>query len=55
MAGGLILLALLGVLAATFVVRIRRRMGLASTTTTWTTVIIAVVLVGLVLWASSQR
>jgi len=55
MAGGLILLALLGVLAAMFVVRIRRRMGLASTTATWTTVITAVVLAGLLLWATSQH
>jgi hypothetical protein len=54
MADGLILLAFLGVLAAFFTVRVRKRMGMGSSAKTWTTVITAVVLIGLTLWAASQ-
>jgi hypothetical protein len=50
---GLILLAFLGVLAALFTVRVRRRMGMGSTSRTWLTVITGVIIVGLLLWASA--
>jgi len=55
MADGLILLAFIGVLAALFTVRVRRRMGIASTARTWYMIITGVVLVGLVLWAASLQ
>jgi hypothetical protein len=54
MTQGLILLGFLGVLVALLTVRVRRRMGLTSTTKTWLTVIIGFVLVGLTLWAASH-
>jgi hypothetical protein len=54
MTQGLILLGFLGVLVALFTVRVRRRMGLTSTTKTWLTVIIGFVLIGLTLWAASH-
>jgi NO-binding membrane sensor protein with MHYT domain len=52
MTDGLILLGFLGVLAALFTVRMRRRMGLASNTKTWVTVIVGCVILGLALWAA---
>jgi len=52
---GLILLAFLGVLAAFFTVRVRRKMGIASDAKTWTAIIVGVVLVGLTIWAASQH
>ena len=52
MTDGLILLGFLGVLAALFTVRIRRRMGVGSTTKTWVFVIVGCVILGLVLWAA---
>jgi len=55
MTQGLILLGFLGVLVALFTVRMRRRMGLASTTGTWITVIVGCVIVGLALWASASH
>jgi hypothetical protein len=55
MADGLILLALIGVLAALFTVRVRKRMGVASNTKTWYTIIIGVILVGLTVWAASTH
>jgi hypothetical protein len=55
MTDGLILLGFLGVLAALFTVRIRRRMGLASTTQTWVTVIVGCVVLGLALWAAASH
>ena len=55
MTDGLILLGFLAVLVAVFVVRTRRRMGIASTARTWSTVITGCVLIGLTLWAASQR
>jgi hypothetical protein len=54
MTDGLILLGFLGVLAALFTVRVRRRMGLASTARTWLMVITGFVLIGLTLWAASH-
>jgi hypothetical protein len=54
MVDGLILLGFLGVLVALFTVRMRQRMGLASTPRTWSMVITGVVLVGLMLWAASR-
>jgi NO-binding membrane sensor protein with MHYT domain len=55
MTDGLILLAFLGVLAAFFTVRVRRRMGIASNVKTWYTIIIGVVLVGLTIWAAQTH
>jgi hypothetical protein len=55
MVDGLILLAFLGLLIAIFVVRVRRRMGIASTGKTWLTIITCVIALGLVLWASSTH
>jgi hypothetical protein len=52
---GLILLALIGLLVAYGITRIRRRMGLGVTSSTWLAVIAAVVLIGLALWAFSLR
>jgi NO-binding membrane sensor protein with MHYT domain len=52
---GLILLAFLGVLAAFFTVRVRRKMGIASDAKTWTAIIVGVILVGLTIWAASQH
>ena len=55
MADGLILLALIGILAALFTVRVRKRMGVASNAKTWYTIIIGVILVGLTVWAASTH
>jgi hypothetical protein len=55
MADGLILLALIGVLAALGTVRVRKRMGIASNAKTWYTIIIGVILVGLTVWAASTH
>ena len=52
MTDGLILLGFLGVLAALLTVRIRRRMGVGSTTKMWLTVITGCVILGLALWAA---
>jgi uncharacterized membrane protein len=52
-AEGLILLGFLAVLVATFTVRARRRLGLASTGKTWAAVIGVFVVVVLGLWASA--
>jgi Ca2+/Na+ antiporter len=52
MTDGLILLGFLGVLAALFTVRVRRRMGVGSTTKIWVTVIVGCVILGLALWAA---
>ncbi len=53
MAEGLILLGFLAVLVATFTVRARRRIGLASTGRTWAAIIGVFVVVVLGLWASA--
>ena len=55
MATGLILLAFLGGLIAFFTVRIRRRMGMGSTSRTWLTIITGVIIAGLLLWAAGTR
>ena len=55
MADGLILLALIGVLAALGTVRVRKRMGIASNAKTWYMIIIGVILVGLTVWAASTH
>ena len=55
MTDGLILLAFLGVLIAFFTVRVRKKMGIASSSKTWTAVIVGVILVGLTIWAASQH
>lgn len=52
MTDGLILLGFLGVLVALFTVRMRRRMGVGSTSKTWVTVIVGCVILGLALWAA---
>jgi protein-S-isoprenylcysteine O-methyltransferase Ste14 len=53
MADGLILLAFIAILGALFTVRMRRRMGIASSARTWYMVITGVILVGLVLWVAT--
>jgi hypothetical protein len=55
MAQGLILLVFIGILVAVFTVRMRRRMGLGSTSKTWLMIITWAVLLGLVLWAASTH
>lgn len=55
MAQGLILLAFIGILAALFTVRVRKRMGIASNAKTWYTIVIGVVLVGLTIWVASTH
>jgi hypothetical protein len=54
MIDGLILLLFLGGLAALFLVRVRRRMGLNSSGRMWMLVIVWAVILGLVLWAAAQ-
>jgi hypothetical protein len=54
MVDGLILLVFLGILAALFLVRSRRRMGLGSTTRLWYLVILWAIILGLVLFAAAQ-
>jgi hypothetical protein len=54
-AEGLILLGFLAVLVALFVVRTRRRLGLASTGKTWAVVIAVFVIFVLGLWASARH
>jgi Na+-driven multidrug efflux pump len=55
MTSGLILLALLGTIVAFFVTRMRRRMGLGVTGSTWATVIAVFAIVVLGMWVSSQH
>ncbi len=55
MAEGLILLGFLAVLATIFIVRVRRRLGLASTHKTWAVVIAVFVVFVLGLWASATH
>ncbi len=55
MVDGLILLAFLGLLIAIFVVRVRRRMGVASTAKTWLMIVTWAIALGLVLWASATH
>jgi hypothetical protein len=52
---GLILLLLIGVLIGFGVTRVRRRMGLGVTGTTWLSIIAAVVIIGLLLWVTSVK
>jgi hypothetical protein len=52
---GLILLVFIGLLAAFFLSRGRRRLGLPTRGRTWLIIIAAVVLLGLFLWASSAH
>jgi hypothetical protein len=54
-ASGLILLVLVGVLIGFGWARIRRRMGLGVTWTTWATVIAVVVIGSLLLWATQAK
>ena len=55
MATGLILLAFLAALVAFFTIRVRRRLGMGSTGKTWVTIITAVIIVVLLLWACRAR
>ena len=55
MTTGLILLAFLAVLAAVFLTRMRRRLGLGVTGGTWAVIIAVFAIVVLGLWASSQH
>ncbi len=52
---GLILLVFIGLLIAYFTSRGRRRLGLPVTGRMWLIIIAAVVLAGLLAWASSLR
>jgi hypothetical protein len=54
-AQGLILLGFLAVLAALFAVRMRRRIGLASTGRHWILIITGFVIIVLALWAASTH
>lgn len=55
MADGLILLVFLGILVAFFTVRVRRRMGIASSSKTWLMIITWAVILGLVLWTANTH
>jgi hypothetical protein len=55
MADGLILLVFLGILIAFFTVRVRRRMGIASSAKTWLIIITWAVILGLALWAANTH
>jgi hypothetical protein len=55
MTSGLILLAFLGILVAFFVTRMRRRMGLGVTGSTWAVIIALFAIVVLGMWVSSQH
>jgi Na+-driven multidrug efflux pump len=55
MTSGLILLAFLGILVAFFVTRMRRRMGLGVTGSTWAVIIAVFAVVVLGMWVSSQH
>ena len=55
MTSGLILLLLIGVLIGFGITRVRRRMGLGVTGTTWLSIIAGVVIIGLLLWVTSAR
>jgi len=55
MASGLILLFFLAFLAALFLTRARRRMGLSSSGKLWITVIVGFVLIMLVAWVAQQH
>jgi hypothetical protein len=52
---GLILLALIGVLVGFGWTRVRRRAGVGVTWHTWATVIAGVMILGLLLWATSVK
>ena len=55
MTSGLILLVFIGLLVAYFFSRGRRRLGLPTKGQTWFVIIAAVILIGLLLWASSTH
>ncbi len=55
MTTGLILLGFLGVLVAFFLTRMRRRLGLGVTGSTWAVIIAVFAIIVLSLWASSQH
>jgi hypothetical protein len=55
MAQGLILLVFIGLLIGMFTVRVRRRMGIASSAKTWLMVITWAIVLGLALWASATH
>ena len=52
---GLILLAFIGIIVAFFVTRMRRRMGLGVSGSTWATIIAIFAIVVLGMWVSSQH
>jgi hypothetical protein len=54
-ASGLILLALIGVLVGFGWTRLRRKMGIGVTWSTWAAVIAAVMICGLLLWATQVK
>jgi hypothetical protein len=54
-AEGLILLGFLAVLVTLFIVRARRRLGLASTSKTWAVIVAVFVIFVLGMWASATH
>jgi glucan phosphoethanolaminetransferase (alkaline phosphatase superfamily) len=52
---GLVLLGFLAILVAIFIVKMRRRLGLGSTPSTWAAIIAIFVIVVLGLWASATH
>jgi hypothetical protein len=52
---GLILLLLLGILIGLGITRVRRRMGLGVTGSTWLGIIAGVVIAGLLLWVTATH
>lgn len=55
MTSGLILLGFLGLLVALFVTRMRRRMGLGVSGSTWATIVAVFAIVVLGMWVSSRH
>ena len=55
MASGLILLLLIGILIGFGVSRVRKRMGLGVTWSTWVTTVVVVGIILLLLWVSTAK
>jgi hypothetical protein len=54
-ASGLILLLLIGILIGFVVARVRKRMGLGVTWSTWVTTVVVVGFILLLIWVSSVK
>ena len=55
MASGFILLLLIGILIGFVVSRVRKRMGLGVTWSTWVTTVVVVGLILLLMWANAYK